>query len=97
MALAAGRKDDETGGGQDGGGGGVQEALEGVDAEGVGERNFVFAGKQERADGFASTTEQEHSGEAGKGHGVDGPEGRRTNVFLEAAPAEGANEIANVN
>ena len=46
VAVALTCEDEQADGGEDGGGGGVKEAFEGVDAEGIGEGDFVFAGNE---------------------------------------------------
>jgi hypothetical protein len=46
---------DEGDGGDDRGAGGVKQALENVHAENTGDGKFLFAGDEQRTDGFAGT------------------------------------------
>jgi hypothetical protein len=46
MAMALACENEQPDGSENGGGSSVKEALEGVDAEGIGDGNFVFAGNE---------------------------------------------------
>ena len=55
-------EDQKPDGGENGSAGGVQNSFQRVDTKGIGEGHFVFAGNQDRADGFGGAAEQEQSG-----------------------------------
>jgi len=95
--VAGGFKDKETDGGQNGGGGRVENALEGVDAEDVGNGDFVFAGNEEGTDGLGGTAQKEKSGETGDVHSVNIPEASLADMGLEFLPTKSANCVAGVN
>jgi hypothetical protein len=83
--------------GENGGGSGVKEAFEGIDAEGIGDGNFVFARNEERADRFARAAQKKDGGESGQGHFIDVPKTGRPEMLLEIPPADGAEEVAKIN
>jgi len=95
--VARGFKDEQTDGGQDGGGGRVENALKGVDAEDVGNGDFVFAGNEERTDRLGGAAQKEKSGETGEVHSVNIPETSLADMGLELLPTKGANRVAGVN
>src|SRR5208282_180376 len=95
--MAGGLEDEETDGGQDSGGGGVEDALESVDAKGIGEGKFVLAGDEQRAERLSGAAQQKERAEAGEVHGIDIPEVGRADMGLEPLPAPGPNGIAEID
>jgi len=95
--LAGGLEDEEANGGEDGSGGGVEDALESVNAKGIGERDFILARNEQRAERFSDATQNEECAEAGEVHGVDVPEAGRADMSLESLPAPGANGITEID
>jgi hypothetical protein len=75
----------------------VNEAFEGVNAEGIRQGNLLFARNEQRADRFADASEEEDGGKTGYGHAEDGQEPRTANIFLEIPPTNRAEKIANID
>ena len=97
MAMALACENEQADGSENGGRSGVKEAFEGIDAEGIGDGNFVFARNEERADRFARTAQKKDGGESGQGHFIDVPKTGRPEILLEIPPADGAEEVAKIN
>ncbi len=83
--------------GDDRGACGVEEALQEVEAEHVGDGQALFAREQQRADRFAGAAEEENRGEASKRQAVDRPEIRWAEIGLKYLPAGGAQGVTGVN
>src|SRR5208283_1667959 len=75
----------------------INQALEGVDAEGVRQRDLVFARDEERPDRFADAAKKEDGRKACQGHAKDMEEAGVANVLLEIPPAESPEKVANID
>jgi hypothetical protein len=95
--VAGGLEDEEANGSEDSGAGSVQNALQGVDAKGIGQGDFVLAGDEHRTERLGGAAQQEEGAESREVHGVNIPEASLANVGLESLPTQGTNGIAQVD
>jgi len=95
--VARGLENQKANRSEDSGGGGVEDALESVNAEGIGERDFVLARDKQGTERLGNAAENEESAKAGEIHSVDVPEAGGSDMGLESLPAPSTNGITKID
>src|SRR6266404_7852150 len=75
----------------------IEQALEDVDSEHAGHRQFFFASQQERTDRLAGASQQEDGRKTRQRHRIDIPEMRWAEILLKHFPAQRTQRVTPVD